>query len=122
MPRLILTSVILAAKCYDDLFYNNEYYSKVGGISCKELNSLEAEMLQQLDYDLHVLPECYDQYLLKLQEKYLLDTPSDTALLERNSEEKKLKINENFQVENNSSIKMSEIKKEACSNESQTME
>jgi hypothetical protein len=36
---------MMAAKYYDDRYYNNEYYAKVGGISNNEINSLEREFL-----------------------------------------------------------------------------
>ena len=57
---------MLAIKFYDDTYYNNEYYSKIGGISCRELNRLEAELLDLLAYDLHVQPEVYERYALDL--------------------------------------------------------
>jgi hypothetical protein len=41
--RLFITAILLATKLYDDEYYNNSYYAKLGGIQIKELNSLEAE-------------------------------------------------------------------------------
>ena len=66
---------MIAVKYYDDCYYDNEFYSKVGGISCKELNVLEIEMLSLLQYSLYVLPECYEKYVLDLKTMYLLDLP-----------------------------------------------
>jgi len=40
--RLLITSVMLAAKFFDDQYFNNAYYAKVGGVPCAEMNSLEA--------------------------------------------------------------------------------
>eukprot|EP00166_Cyanidium_caldarium_P005198 ctg_6080.g658 len=48
--RLLITSVMLAAKFFDDIFYNNAYYAKVGGVPVSELNALELAMLKELDY------------------------------------------------------------------------
>ncbi len=31
--RLLITSIMTAAKFFDDKYYKNEYYAKVGGIS-----------------------------------------------------------------------------------------
>ncbi|KAB2018730.1 hypothetical protein ES319_D08G249300v1 [Gossypium barbadense] len=39
--RLLITSVMVAAKFMDDQHYNNAYYAKVGGISREEMNRLE---------------------------------------------------------------------------------
>lgn len=36
--RLFLTALVLAAKFYDDRYYKNSYYSRVGGIPNVELN------------------------------------------------------------------------------------
>ncbi|KAK9015592.1 hypothetical protein V6N11_006692 [Hibiscus sabdariffa] len=37
--RLLITSVLVAAKFIDDAFFNNAYYARVGGVSTAELNS-----------------------------------------------------------------------------------
>lgn len=39
--RLVISTVMLAAKYIDDFFYKNDYYAKVGGISRTEINVLE---------------------------------------------------------------------------------
>eukprot|EP01118_Nematostelium_gracile_P017784 TRINITY_DN7709_c0_g1_i1.p1 TRINITY_DN7709_c0_g1~~TRINITY_DN7709_c0_g1_i1.p1 ORF type:complete len:269 (-),score=38.24 TRINITY_DN7709_c0_g1_i1:111-917(-) len=60
--RLLLTTIMLSAKLVDDTLVNNKYYSHVGGISIKELNSLECKLLSFLDYDLNVLPYTFELY------------------------------------------------------------
>lgn len=60
--RLLVTSVMLAAKFFDDVYYPNSYYAKVGGVRTQELNALEAQFLRLIEYKLHVLPSEYDQY------------------------------------------------------------
>jgi len=42
--RLLVTSVMLAAKFFDDIYYSNAYYAKVGGIRIKEVNALETQL------------------------------------------------------------------------------
>jgi hypothetical protein len=61
--RLILAAVLLAAKYFDDSFYSNSFYSKVGGVRTKELNTLEACLLEMLQWRLYVSPEEYAQYM-----------------------------------------------------------
>ena len=39
--RLVITSLMLAAKFFDDLFYNNAFYAKLGGVNATEMNTLE---------------------------------------------------------------------------------
>jgi len=57
--RLILTSVMLAAKYYDDNHFDNAYYSRVGGLSCKEINELERELLLMINFNVHVENELF---------------------------------------------------------------
>lgn len=54
--RLLLTAVVLAVKIQDDVHYTNRVYARIGGISCKELNMLEAELLQRLGWRMQVSP------------------------------------------------------------------
>ncbi len=58
---------MLAAKFHDDLFYNNAYYSKLGGLSLNELNHLESELLHLLDFSLFVQEVAYCKYSMQLQ-------------------------------------------------------
>merc|ERR1719453_2645223 len=60
--RLLITSVMLATKFFDDVYYSNAYYAKVGGIRIKEVNVLEAQFLSLIEWRLHVTPQEYDQY------------------------------------------------------------
>ena len=71
---------MVAIKFYDDRFYSNEYYSRVGGIPCVEMNRLEADMLSLLDYDLTVTSEQYDAYLNSIERRLTVhaDTPIAT--------------------------------------------
>ena len=65
--RILMTSVMVAAKSYDDFYYKNTYYSKVAGISLQELNSLEAALLNIIGFDISVQGELFDLYLERLQ-------------------------------------------------------
>lgn len=49
-----MASIILSIKYNDDDYYKNDYYSKVGGVAINELNKLEAELLDLLEYELYV--------------------------------------------------------------------
>ena len=52
----------LASKFFDDVYYNNAYYARVGGISNSEVNSLEMEMLRMISFSLFVQPDQYERY------------------------------------------------------------
>jgi len=60
--RIIITSVVLAMKFLDDLYYTNSYYAKISGIPCAEMNALELEFLFRIHFDLHAPVEEYERY------------------------------------------------------------
>jgi hypothetical protein len=60
--RLIITSIVISMKFLDDLYYNNAYYAKVGGLPAPEMNALELEFLFRLNFKLHVSPPEYESY------------------------------------------------------------
>ena len=60
--RLIVTSMMLAVKFFDDVYYSNAYYAKVGGVKGNEMNVLEVHFLRLIDWQLFVSPEEFDLY------------------------------------------------------------
>ncbi|KAI3986031.1 hypothetical protein MKX01_039113 [Papaver californicum] len=64
--RLLITSVMIAAKFTDDSFHYNAYYAKVGGVSTAEMNKMEIDLLFSLDFRLHVTERIFKQYCLQL--------------------------------------------------------
>ncbi|KAF7137509.1 hypothetical protein RHSIM_Rhsim07G0037900 [Rhododendron simsii] len=95
--RLLITSVMVAAKFMDDidsvlggyeieilgflfrsfgvLYYNNAYYAKVGGITTAEMNFLEVDFLFGLGFHLNVTPATFHNYCAHLQRQMLLVEP-----------------------------------------------
>ena len=61
---------MVAIKFNEDRFFNNEIYSKIGGISCRELNNLEKEIFVMLDHKLLVDPDVYHKYESIMHETY----------------------------------------------------
>ena len=59
-------SIMLASKNFDDHYYNNAYYGRIGGVSSSEINSLEVELLFMLNFNLFVTPDQYSQYYIEL--------------------------------------------------------
>lgn len=58
--RLLLTGLTVAAKFHDDVFYSNAFYAKAGGVSTAELNALEGQFLDMIDWKLRVSPEEFE--------------------------------------------------------------
>ncbi|KAJ9188133.1 hypothetical protein P3X46_003524 [Hevea brasiliensis] len=67
--RLLITSVMVAAKFIDDAFFNNAYYAKVGGVSTAELNRLERKFLFSIDFRLHVNVNTFGRYCSELEKE-----------------------------------------------------
>ncbi|TXG65526.1 hypothetical protein EZV62_006801 [Acer yangbiense] len=65
--RLLITSIMVAAKYIDDECYNNAYFAKLGGVSTEELNRLELKFLFTLDFKLHVTTEDFRKYCSQLE-------------------------------------------------------
>ena len=57
--RLLITSVMLSAKFMDDIYYNNAYYAKVGGVPTDEINGMELEFLFLVNFTLFVQPNVF---------------------------------------------------------------
>ncbi|SPJ09029.1 cyclin [Plasmodium sp. DRC-Itaito] len=60
--RLVITAAMISVKFFDDLYYSNSYYAKIGGVTTKELNKLEIYFLNLIDYKLFVSSQEYDFY------------------------------------------------------------
>ena len=60
--RLLLACMVVALKYNEDDYYSNEYYAKVGGISLKELNQLEYNILILLDFNVFIDDDLYENY------------------------------------------------------------
>ena len=45
---------MVAAKYLDDFYYKNDYYAKVGGISKNDMNAMEVEFIESLNFKMHV--------------------------------------------------------------------
>ena len=60
--RILLASVVLAAKYQDDEYFNNNHMAAVGGVTNIELNAMEVAMLVSLNFSLYVSPLVFARY------------------------------------------------------------
>ena len=60
--RLLFIAIIIAIKYNEDIIYDNLYYSKIGGVTKKELLILENEFLKLIDFNLFVSNKIYQKY------------------------------------------------------------
>ena len=71
--RIILSSLIISIKVNEDQYYDNLFYSKVGGVSIREINILEYEFLSKIEFNVFISEIVYlkyHNYLIKTYEKY----------------------------------------------------
>lgn len=64
LHRLLLTSLVVAAKFWDDRYLFNKRYAYLGGVETKDLNQMEIVFLALLSFDLYVSPYQYDEILM----------------------------------------------------------
>jgi hypothetical protein len=65
--RTFFTALVVASKFYDDEYYSNSWYGRVGGVCAKELNILEASFLKLIQFRCSVSPEEYEMYLSSVE-------------------------------------------------------
>jgi hypothetical protein len=68
--RLVIVAVMIAAKLRDDVYYSNAYYASIGGVSNREINELEVELLCSINWETYVSFEEYHAYFEALQRRF----------------------------------------------------
>ena len=61
--RIILGCLILAIKYNEDVYYNNEYYAKIGGVPLDEINKLEYKSFELIEQNLFISDDIFEKYL-----------------------------------------------------------
>ena len=61
--RIILGCLLLAIKYNEDIYFTNEQYAKIGGVTLQEINDLESFSIDLLDYNLFISEDIYQKYL-----------------------------------------------------------
>ena len=62
--RILLIFVYISIKFNEDIFVKTEYYSKIAGVSVKDLNILEYQMCVAMNFDFYVKSDYYQQYFI----------------------------------------------------------
>lgn len=50
----MISCIMIGAKFWDDFYYKNEFYARIGGISKKDMNHLELELMEAFDFSLFI--------------------------------------------------------------------
>lgn len=67
--RFLIASATVASKGLSDLFWTNNTYARVGGITLKELKVLELEFLTRVEWRIVPKPEVLEDYYRNLIER-----------------------------------------------------
>ncbi|KAH7288171.1 hypothetical protein KP509_31G015400 [Ceratopteris richardii] len=70
--RILITSILVAAKFLDDSHFHNAYYAQIGGISTAEMNKLEWTFLSLIDFRLQVTVSVFESYCSHLEREVSL--------------------------------------------------
>lgn len=60
--KIIVAAMIIAIKYNEDDYFDSIFYSKVGGVSIKELDKLEYQMLALINFELYVSEAVFNKY------------------------------------------------------------
>ena len=60
--RILFTAILIATQYNEDKIYDNLFYSKIAGVTIKELLALENYFLNIIDFDLFVSDDIYQKY------------------------------------------------------------
>eukprot|EP01083_Nonionella_stella_P073339 198227_1 len=71
--RLFLTSLLIATKSRDDVYYHNSYFANIGCITLPEMNHLEHVFLKMMDWELSVTYHQYQSFLMTVLEQFAPD-------------------------------------------------
>lgn len=66
--RIFLVAFVVAVKCFDDKYYTNNFYAKVGGIPLVNLNNLEPKFLEIINYNIFVSKKEFDKFCFEAPE------------------------------------------------------
>lgn len=71
--RLLFTAVLTAIKYNEDDYYENKYYSEIGGIPLNELRLFEYNFLVLINFNSFISNELFDEYC-KFLENFIKET------------------------------------------------
>ena len=65
--KFVFSSILISIKFNEDKIYKNDYYAYIAGVSLKELNLMEHNFLQILDYQVFVKKNIFNKYIINLR-------------------------------------------------------
>jgi hypothetical protein len=69
--RIFLAAFVIAAKCFDEIFYPDDFYASVGGVGIDHLRELQMKFLEDMDFNIFISKEEFDNFLLNASDVFL---------------------------------------------------
>ena len=60
--RILFTSILIAIKYNEDIFYENNFYAKIAGVTDKELRKMEITFLRLIKFELYANKSLFEKY------------------------------------------------------------
>ena len=60
--RILFTAILIAVKYNEDKIYDNAYYAEIAGVPLKELNVMENEFLDLINFNICVNTDIFEHY------------------------------------------------------------
>jgi hypothetical protein len=117
--KMILASFILAIKYNEESYYFMSYYSKLGGVSMSELENLESEFLELIEFNLFIEQKLYDKYYNDLMSLKNVDIDEEE---EEENEDQEAEEDEKEEKGEKNEIKMENFHKIESNKEKRIME
>lgn len=76
--RLILVAILITHKFYTDPFYLNNSVAYIGGVQLQELNFLEEEFLELINFNISVDNQEYEDYITGLKAHFIQPLQPET--------------------------------------------
>ncbi len=60
--RIFFTAILISIKYNEDDILKNDYYSKIAGVSLNEINKMEFDFINLLNFNLYIDPCIFEEY------------------------------------------------------------
>lgn len=71
--RLVIGSVLVLTKFYNDVFYSNADIASIGGLTVEDLNRIERYLLETVDYQIYISSEEFQMYEQGISNHFALE-------------------------------------------------
>ena len=76
---MLLASILVSIKFNEDDYYENSFYAKVGGIKLQEINNLESTFLNDLEFEIFIKPEIFENYKSHIMNELLSESENEQS-------------------------------------------